>query len=67
MVWHRELGPAGVVGTGAGLGQPGCAAAATAAAVSGAVPVYSQWHINCILFASPTCITVSIQFPIYFV
>lgn len=38
MVRHRGLGPAGVLGTGAGLGQPDCAVA-TAAAVSRAVPV----------------------------
>lgn len=44
MVWHRESGPAEVLGTEAGLGQPGYAAAATAAAVSGAVPVYNPWQ-----------------------
>lgn len=39
MVWHQESGPAEVLGTGAELGQPDCAAAAIAAAVSGAAPV----------------------------
>lgn len=39
MVWHQGSDPAEVLGTGAGLGQPDCAAAATVVAVSGAVPV----------------------------
>lgn len=45
MVWHRESGLAEALGTGAGLVQPGCvAAAAIAAAVSAAVPVCNQWQ-----------------------
>lgn len=47
MVWHRESGPAEVLESGAGLGQPGCAAAATAAAVSGAVPTCKNISLNC--------------------